>query len=749
MDFKEDEELQEQNNKIENVSFVETTGEETNSNEEINENEPVQELDSSNSTQHEGEIKEVKGQMKKKAFAALVKSPIFWGAIGLGIIILLVVVSEHMDWDIVGVGNPKPKYYETPTCGKVFLTWEKESYTKKHSKDSDYKPITDPSLVDLTNEERFEYKEYEYNTYIAGIIWNDNDKALDVDNEVVYQAMAIAARSRLFANLPDNCVVLKYYNDQAVSFVELQGNEKKYTEINQAVQLSKGILIGRNNKPISAKYDAFSYTKKRKSEDEAFNEQYFYHMMNENKEGQQLIPAKWVEEIAEKRGSEFRHEVIKHVNETKKLESMSLYGAKYWLEKTDSQYDLYRILEEYYGRDIKYYTIDSAFSNEYNFSGCSAISMSSTSLSREEFIKWAENYGNSHGSGAKTLSDNAGMIYDMATSNGINPELVFVRADVEGYSPGSSKNNYWGLGCTNTGGYDACISYSSLSDGVAGFLSYISKYDSLTDLMSKYAYLGDYWYNPGSWGTGGCVYASAIYGSNIPERVREACAAGKTCTTAGGDDCVPTTDEDKQAYLEFQSQSMVSARQKIFGLSADICTPSANLGEPGSGNCTIYRQGDDRWGSIKLGSSNTNIASSGCAVTSVAIAISCSGVQINNVASFNPGTLVEKMNETGGFSGANIYWNNNAIKQFAPTFSFIKQVKMGDWSLESKINEVQNNLENNTSVLLHFENEQHPRGHYVVLKSISGTNFTVYDPGNGKINTYNANDLDGFVVYKY
>ena len=42
-------------------------------------------------------------------------------------------------------------------------------------------------------------------------------------------------------------------------------------------------------------------------------------------------------------------------------------------------------------------------------------------------------------------------IYDIATKNGINPEMVIIRAESEGYSPGASKNNYWGMGCTNTG----------------------------------------------------------------------------------------------------------------------------------------------------------------------------------------------------------------------------------------------------------------------------------------------------------
>lgn len=705
-----------------------------------------------------GKVKEAEAFASPETISKLIKTVAVGSILLVAIIIFIAFFHFHMDMDIKGIGNTNPSYYPM-VCDKVYLTWENESYTKaRRKKEKNYMPIMDASLVKDIDEDdkefgkRYSYKEYDFDTYISGIIWTDNNNALDIDNEIVYQAMAIAARSRLISELPDNCIVLKNYNEQAQSFTELAGNEEKYLEITGSVANSKGIIIGQQGKIINAKYDIFTYISKRKEDDSAYNDTFYYQMTHQNEEKQQVIPANWVSELEQKKG-----EKIPKIKSTdgkiKKLESMSLYGAKYLLEKTDSQYELYRILETYYGRDIEYYTISSAFSNEYYYNSgiCSPISMGSTTLSRDEFIKWAESYGNNHGGGALTLAANAGMIYDMATSNGINPELVFVRADVEGYSPGASKNNYWGLGCTNTGGYNACISYNSLADGVSGFLKYISKYGSLTDLMSKYAYLGDYWYNPGSWGTGGCVYASAIYGNNIPEHVRNACAAGKTCTTAGGDDCVATTEEDKKAYLVFQSQSMVNARKKIFGLDADICEPASVMGEPGKGACTIYKQSDSRWGSIKLGNSSTNISESGCAVSSIAIAISCSGVQINNLANFNPGTLVEQLNASNGFTkGGGVYWGNSAINSFAPTFRFVKQEKdIGNWTSDRKMNLLRSNLGNNKSILLHFTNEEHKRGHYVVLKSITGDIFTVYDPAYGKVNTYNINDLDQFVVYQY
>ena len=62
------------------------------------------------------------------------------------------------------------------------------------------------------------------------------------------------------------------------------------------------------------------------------------------------------------------------------------------------------------------------------------------------------------------------------------------------------------MGCTNTGGLAACITYSSLEAGIKGFGNNVSKYNNLAEMMSKYAYIGKYWYNPGSWSVGGCIY---------------------------------------------------------------------------------------------------------------------------------------------------------------------------------------------------------------------------------------------------
>ena len=166
------------------------------------------------------------------------------------------------------------------------------------------------------------------------------------------------------------------------------------------------------------------------------------------------------------------------------------------------------------------------------------------------------------------MCNDLGFVYDVSKSANVNPELVISRAMVEGNSPGISKHNYWGMGCTNTGGYEACITYNSLEAGIKGFGDNVSKYNNLSEMMSKYAYIGKYWYNPGSWSAGGCIYFSYIkkyMSTGRQSTVASVCSKSTTCTKSGGD-CTPTTSEDQNAYSKWQVQEkLVPYMCKVFG----------------------------------------------------------------------------------------------------------------------------------------------------------------------------------------
>lgn len=166
----------------------------------------------------------------------------------------------------------------------------------------------------------------------------------------------------------------------------------------------------------------------------------------------------------------------------------------------------------------------------------------------------------------EVLNNNgAETIYEVATDKNINPVLVSARSALEGYSPGTSYN-YFGYGCTNTGGIQACYKFSSFKSAMENFFNNAAQYSSLEDMMSRYAYLGDYWYTGTNWGWGGCAYASYIYPDGVPTRVQNACSKPDgTCTIAHEAACVPTTEEDRYAYTVWQVQKMASAAESIFG----------------------------------------------------------------------------------------------------------------------------------------------------------------------------------------
>ena len=377
---------------------------------------------------------------------------------------------------------------------------------------------------------------------------------------------------------------------------------------------------------------------------------------------------------------------------------------------------------------------------------CEEMSISSTSLSKSEFVNKVQMYySNNNSSYAKVFSDNAETIYDLAVSNGINPEVIVVRASLEGYSPASqgypNYNNYWGIRCYNGQKLSSCASYNSFDSGVLGFINTISKYDSLSSMLKKYAYIGSYWYNPGNAGSGGCYYFPYIKKYMSSSRANEVSIACQSSNACQGSSCLKTNDEDQLAYSMWQVEKMANQRNSMFNMSSDLC-------DGYSQSCTIYSQSDSRWKNVKLGNSDSTMGSSGCAVTSIAIGISCSGTDIK-VANFDAGKLIETMNDGACFAdGGYIYWGCSAISKIAPNVRLLYNQKgIKSYSNQEKKDIINEYNGNNGFVIVHFVNSAHKRGHYVVVTSINGDNLIVKDPSGGKVSTIPINIIDQIVAY--
>lgn len=212
---------------------------------------------------------------------------------------------------------------------------------------------------------------------------------------------------------------------------------------------------------------------------------------------------------------------------------------------------------------------------------CSSFPMNETTLSKSEFVELASTYltENYTSSSSATFADNLEIVYEVGTSNNINPELIVVRAVVEGFSPGNSNYNYWGLGCYNGASSSDCLSYSTFKEGVEAFVQNVSQYDTVVDMMSRYAYIGSYWYNPGSSGLGGCYYYSYIseyMSDSRASTVANVCNSSTSCTKGNTASCTATTDEDQEAYAMWQVKKMSDVRKNIFGLDPEICSQFGN-----------------------------------------------------------------------------------------------------------------------------------------------------------------------------
>ena len=383
---------------------------------------------------------------------------------------------------------------------------------------------------------------------------------------------------------------------------------------------------------------------------------------------------------------------------------------------------------------------NNSYSSSY-LENCSEFPLNTTSLSKSDFISYVEDYfTGSNYSYASTFIENADSIYDLSVKNNINPELVIVRAIKEGGSPGGQTNNYWGIGCFN--GSSSCDSYPSFDEGVLAFIENVSQYISVDEMMSRYAYIGSYWYNPGSYSLGGCKYYEVIkeyMSSSRANEVAQICSSNSYCDAGGGTNCVATTDEDQLAYAKWQVSSMSEVRYNIFNLNPAVCNSYSNT-------CTLYSQSDPNWSGIHLGNSSSTMGAAGCAVTSLAIAISCLELD-TSIENFNAGTFVTELNEGSCFNaGGNINWSCSKLKEIVPSLNFVASVALMG-SNENKISTVQSYAQDYEIILLHFVNSEHVAGHFVVYTGMAGNTFVTRDPAGGKISNINVSDVDGIRLF--
>lgn len=260
---------------------------------------------------------------------------------------------------------------------------------------------------------------------------------------------------------------------------------------------------------------------------------------------------------------------------------VSIYAAHYLTSHDNKTYE--GVLKLFYpDKDWELKSSDPSMAPKKLFAQqCtgSNVPFNSTPLSRSEFISLVTEFltTGSYASYAQYFIDYAGDIYDMGKDKNINPELIYIFARKEtGFTSNISDTqhyNYYGMGHCNTCSHGTF--YNSFMEGVEALFDYFVNKGSLEAVVKVYSYLGNYLANPGNSGDGGCYYLTLpeIYGPNYSR-----CNSSYRCASSGGGaGCVLTTDEEKQAYIDWQAKKYIQHRQAIFKLGKENCVSSDGM----------------------------------------------------------------------------------------------------------------------------------------------------------------------------
>lgn len=223
-----------------------------------------------------------------------------------------------------------------------------------------------------------------------------------------------------------------------------------------------------------------------------------------------------------------------------------------------------------------------------------SFSLTTTSLSKSEFVAKMQDYYDRSGNEnfKKNFLSKAEEIYDASVKYNVNPELVVVTAKSESsFVPCGNTGNYWGIGITNGQGCSSGPTYSSMTDGIRGYASTLFEYTeqgsfssmvtsrynerhnagcddaghglpgTLAGMQSVYSWVGDYRYNPGSSGLGGCYMFKYMYNDDNYCNTHPSCTNYDNCS-----EDTRTTVCEQNDYTAFQIKQKVQYRYDIFGL---------------------------------------------------------------------------------------------------------------------------------------------------------------------------------------
>ena len=162
-----------------------------------------------------------------------------------------------------------------------------------------------------------------------------------------------------------------------------------------------------------------------------------------------------------------------------------------------------------------------------------------------------------------------------------------------------------------------------------------------------------------------------------------------------------------------------------------------------------WRQGDVRWGNVRIGNTNRTISEIGCLITSIAILIEKSGVD-TTITPFNPGTFVEELNKKGGFdNNGNLQYT--PISKIAPNFKYESNVNLSEKDKEEKFNLIKKYFDKGYYIVVEVKGATPGNQHWVAVVDINANDVIIVDPASNQTNLWNAYEFSKtsqFIYFK-
>lgn len=168
-----------------------------------------------------------------------------------------------------------------------------------------------------------------------------------------------------------------------------------------------------------------------------------------------------------------------------------------------------------------------------------------------------------------------------------------------------------------------------------------------------------------------------------------------------------------------------------------------------SGDIAAWRQFRGPWINIPLGNSKNTIRSAGCLVTSIAIQMARSGVQINTTEEFNPGVFVQFLNKNGGFTSSGALTDYTLATKMAPNFKYVGSTSVLGYSKEQKYDKLVELLNKGYYIVAEVKIGTKSGQHWVAVISASNGQVTMVDPGSDNTSMWQKYPPAGTSRYVY